>query len=140
MPADVTSLDVEFLFTLSADVKIEPHAVVKGGPLGMRVVAEVTGGSFEGPKLRGRIVTPGGDWLIRTAGGAARLDVRVLLVTDDGASIYVTYQGINRDGVIRTAPLFETGDERYAWLNDIQAVGIGGRTDTGVTYEVYALR
>ena len=42
---------------------------------------------------------------------------------------------------LRTAPLFETGDERYTWLNSIQAVGIGTVNDdqTEVSYEVYAL-
>lgn len=140
MPADVTSLDVEYLFTLTAEVGIEPYAVLRGSPSGTRVVADVTGGSVEGPRVRGRIVTPGGDWLVRRANGVARLDVRLLIVTEDDASIYVTYEGINDNGRIRVAPLFETGDERYAWLNDIQAVGIGARTETGVAYEVYALR
>ena len=41
---------------------------------------------------------------------------------------------------IRSAPLFEVGDPRYAWLNRIQAVGIGGRTGEAlVVYEIYAL-
>ncbi len=35
--------------------------------------------------------------------------------------------------------MFETGDERYAWLNDIQAVGVGKTVPGGVEYDVYQL-
>jgi hypothetical protein len=109
------------------------------------VAADVTGGTFEGPRLRGTVVTPGGDWVTVRANGTVQLDVRLLLVTDDGASLLVQYKGIGTPGgdgttSIRTAPLFETGDERYAWLNDVQAVGIGTSVKGSVTYEVYALR
>lgn len=138
----VNALEVDFLFTISAAVSIEPHARIKNGPHGTRVIADVTGGTFDGPRLRGHVVAPGGDWLHLRANGTAQLDVRLLLVTDDGASILMAYKGINRDGgaYVRTAPLFETGDERYSWLNDIQAVATGQRTAEGVTYDVYALR
>lgn len=35
--------------------------------------------------------------------------------------------------------MFETGDERYAWLNDIQAVGVGKTVPGGGEYDVYQL-
>ena len=90
----------------------------------------VTGGTFEGPKLRGTLVLPAGEWATVRPDGSAKADVRLTLKTDDGALILMTYHGIGlpqADGnvSIRTAPLFETGDARYAWLNTIQAVGIG---------------
>ncbi len=71
-----------------------------------------------------------------------QLDVRILLETDDGAVILMQYKGIGVDGGenIRTAPLFETGDERYAWLNSVQAVAHGSVGDGTVTYNVFALR
>ena len=40
----------------------------------------------------------------------------------------------------RTTPVFETGSEKYGWLNPIIAVGVGGRTPRGVAYTVYAMR
>ncbi|MCP5025343.1 MAG: DUF3237 domain-containing protein [Actinomycetia bacterium] len=49
--------------------------------------------------------------------------------------IFVTYLGYLVDGVLKTSPRFETGDERYAWLDRVLAVGIGGPADDGVTYE-----
>ena len=58
--------------------------------------------------------------------------------------IYMTYTGVGRraaDGsmVIRTVPRFETADERYTWLNSIQAVAHGTTTAGSVTYDVYGL-
>jgi hypothetical protein len=140
MPA--TALDVEFLFKLRASTDA-PHPVGRG-PKGNRLIVAVTGGDFEGPRLRGSIETPGGDWVTIQGGGVVRLDVRVQMKTDDGAEILCTYTGIGRtqsDGTlqIRTSPLFETGDERYAWLNDLQAVGIGNSVPGGVEYDVYQL-
>ena len=73
------------------------------------------------------------------ADGSGRLDVRLLLETDDGALILMQYNGIFTDGAtrIRSAPLFETGDERYAWLNSVQAIGLGSVGDGDVSYDVY---
>lgn len=140
MPADVSSLPVEFLFSIHAE--LAAPVVIPAGPVGTRVVVEVTGGTFEGPRGRGT-VQMGGDWLTLRTTGTAQLDVRVLLVTDDGAAIHMAYEGImapSEDGPrIVTAPLFQCGDERYSWLNDIQAVAIGKPGSDRVDYEVYRI-
>ncbi|MEO8541212.1 MAG: DUF3237 family protein, partial [bacterium] len=69
--------------------------------------------------------------------------VRILLHTDDGADILMRYEGVGVrvDGILKvtTAPLFETGDERYAWLNNVQAVAAGTSANNVVTYDVFAL-
>lgn len=136
-------LDVEFLFTLTAELGDTTNAVIRNGPEGTRFIAPVTGGSFEGPRVKGTIVPPGGDWVRSRADGSAKLDVRLQLVTDDGHAILMSYQGIGvpgEDGLsIRTAPTFETGADDYAWLNNVQAVGLGTSADGIVTYEIYAL-
>lgn len=134
-----TSLPVEHLFTLTATVTTT--GLVAGGPQGTRVVVDASAGSFEGPKLKGTVKGPGGDWVTARADGSILLDVRLLLETEDGAVILMTYKGLSPDGgkTIRTAPVFETGDERYAWLNNVQAVGIGGTGQGTVTYDVYQL-
>jgi hypothetical protein len=141
MAAD--SLPVEHLFSLRFEADLANATVVRRGPHGTRAIAGVIGGTFEGPRLRGRIVPPGGDWATSRPHGTLLLDVRLTLVTDDGAAILMQYKGIlTREGEatkLRTAPLFETGDERYAWLNDIQAVGIE-LEDGAEGYEIYALR
>jgi hypothetical protein len=137
--SDNDSLPVEHLFTLSADVS--RAATIADGPSGTRVIVECTGGHFEGERLRGDVVAPSGDWVRLAADGSLRLDVRMLLRTDDGADILMTYGGVSSDGgaTIRAAPSFETGDERYAWLNAIQAVSTGESGGGRVTYVVYRL-
>ncbi|MBX6389958.1 MAG: DUF3237 domain-containing protein [Frankia sp.] len=139
---ETTSLQVEFLFRMHLDVGTS--TMLAGAPGGTRIVAPVVGGTFEGPKLRGTVgPAPAGDWVTVRADGSMALDVRLILTTDDGAAILVTYSGIMRkvgDALqARGAPLFETGDERYAWLNGVLGVGIGTAGADGVDYDVYAL-
>jgi len=138
MPVDVSSLPVEFLFSVHA--LVGKPVVIPGGPAGTRVVVAITGGTFEGPKAKGT-VEMGGDWLTMRPAVSAHLDVRILLTTGDGASIHMAYEGIMAPGEegprIIAAPLFQTGDERYAWLNDVQAISIGKPGTGCVDYEVY---
>ena len=132
-----TSLAVEHLFTISAATRTA--GLLKDGPHGTRVVVGVTGGTFEGQRLKGTVKGPGGDWVTLRPDGSGRLDVRLLLETDDGALILMQYTGVFAQGAsyIRSAPLFETGDERYAWLNDVLSVGLGSVGEGEVTYDVY---
>jgi hypothetical protein len=132
-----TSIPVEHLLTITAAT--ETAGLIANGPQGTRVIVGVTGGSFEGPRLKGTVKGPGGDWVTLRTDGSGRLDVRLLLETDDGALILMQYHGVFTDGAtrIRSAPLFETGDERYAWLNNVQAIGLGSVGDGDVKYDVY---
>jgi hypothetical protein len=137
------SIPAEFLYRLHLDVGAPTF--VSGAPGGTRIIAEVTGGTFDGPRLKGTVgPAPAGDWVTVRADGTMALDVRLILTTDDGATIFVSYTGLMRnvDGVMqaRGAPLFETGDERYAWLNGVLGVGIGTAGAGGVDYDVYALK
>jgi hypothetical protein len=137
-----TTIPVEFLFHLEAD--LGSREIIDQGPQGSRAIVNVTGGRFEGPRLRGTVEAPAGDWLTVRGDGSYKLDVRATLRTHDGALILMTYFGIGiitEDGSrIRGAPLFETGDPRYTWLNRVQAVSIGGRRGQSlVAYDVYAV-
>ena len=139
-------LPVEFVGTLTADTTAIPAAVV-AGPSGVRVTATVASGTFVGPKINATAAdgVAGGDWVLVRSDGSILLDVRINLRTDDGADLYMVYNGIGVPGAdgklqIRTAPRFETGDERYSWLNTRQCVALGHQTDTGVVYQVYALQ
>ena len=146
-------MKLEHLVTYHADLK---EAVEIGaGPAGQRRIVDVTGGTFEGPKMRGTILPSGGDWIAMGADGVGRLDVRATFRTDDGAHVYVQYYGnlvLNDaanaalasgkgtdygDTYFMTAPRFETGDPRYAWLNAVVAVGEGRIVPGGVEYRVY---
>jgi hypothetical protein len=132
----------EHLGTLS--VETGTRTVVENGPQGTRTIVQITGGRFEGPRLKASVQGPGGDWITNRADGSYKLDVRFTLRTDDGAMILVTYNGIGETtstgARLRAAPLFETGDARYAWLTKLQTVGVGERVGTAVKYEIYALK
>ena len=96
-------------------------------PEGMLTIFPVTGGSFEGERLRGKVLAGGGDWVRARADGTLALDLRVTLETDDGGLIYMTFSGVRDDanGYFRTVPRFQTAAPKYAFLNRLLAVGIG---------------
>jgi Protein of unknown function (DUF3237) len=127
-----------------ARVVLTPGVVnrIHNGPFGDRIVATVQTGRWEGDKISGSIVGAGGDWATPGAGGAMLIDVRQVVETDDGAIISVTYNG-RGDRARKTytvAPTFETSDERYAWLNLVQAVGRGSFVEGELVYEMYEVR
>jgi hypothetical protein len=141
MPAETTMLPVEFLFTMRA--ALDGPTIIPSAPHGTRILVPVTGGEVTGPKVNGTLRAQGGDWVTMRADGSAQLDVRLTILTDDGAAILMEYKGVlstGDDRKARVAPLFQTGDERYAWLNGVQAIAIGVTGQGDVTYEVYAVR
>lgn len=143
MPLD--SLPAEFLFTITANTAEKPAVMIPNGPHGTRVLVTAMSGTFEGPKLKGTVAdAAGGDWVTLGADGTLYLDVRLTLMTDDGAAIYMAYTGIGiRDSegatTLRTTPRFETGAEKYSWLNKVVAVSHGTTGKGDVTYDVYAV-
>lgn len=156
MAAFPERLDTEFLFDIEAE--LDAPLAVGATPLGGRTIFPVTGGRFEGPRLRGEVVPGGADWFLTRANGVGELDVRVTLRTDDGALLYLTYRGVLdakpevmarvfagqevdlSEYYFRTTPRFETGDERYAWLNALVCVGVGRAAPGKVAYRVFAVR
>ena len=126
-------------------------------PFGHRITYIVGEGRFEGERLNGRILPGGGDWLVRGTDGLARLDVRKTFETDDQALIHVSYTWIYKfsdeitarlasggdcefgDTLFLTQVQFETGDPRYAWLNETLAIGEGRETRNGVEYRIFAV-
>lgn len=124
--------------------EIGTRTLVENGPQGTRTIVQVVGGRFEGPGVKASVQMPAGDWISNRADGSYRLDARLTLKTDDGAVILMTYNGIaqttDAGASVRAAPLFETGDSRYVWLTRLQAVGVGERVGTTVTYDIYALK
>ena len=107
-----------------------PTQNVGAAPHGTRLTFPVIEGSFEGDRLRGRVLPGGDDWVLRRPDGVLELDLRITLETDDGALIHMTFEGIRDDGArgapyFRTLPRFETADTKYAFLNRLLAVGAG---------------
>lgn len=110
-------------------------------------IGEVVGLEIEGERLRGRLKgNAAADWLTISPAGIGTLDVKVTFETHDGAIVHATYSGRFplATFTVYAAPLFHTGDERYAWLNGIQAVAKGtfpNAPDTStLLYEMYEVR
>lgn len=135
--AQTTEVKAEYLMTymapLDAPLPVDSSLMI--------VNVKPTGGWAKGPRISGSFLSPGGDWLRVMPSGALRLDVRAALKTDDGALIYITYNGIiqhspesaermNKGEVLThkdipyfvTAPTFQTSSPKYAWLNGVQAI------------------
>ena len=116
------------LFTLR--LSTAPTQDVGPTPHGTRFTFPITGGTFEGDRLRGKVLPGGDDWAIERSDGVIELDLRVTLETDDGALVHMTFEGIRDDGApvapyFRTLPRFETAAPQYAFLNRLLAVGTG---------------
>jgi hypothetical protein len=123
-------------------------------PYGVRTFVPVAGGDFEGPRLRGRILPGGGDWLLLRSDGVLELDLRITLETDDLALIFMTFQGLRHglpDAItalssgevvdparyyFRTVPRFETSAEAYAFLNRIVTIGVGETRPDGAVHRI----
>lgn len=139
------------------EIRLQVPSIVDMGatPLGRRRIASVTGGEFHGERLRGSVVgAPAGDWLLQRSDGVTVLDVRLLLRTDDGEHIYMSYRGLRHGPAdvmarlaagesvdpasyyFRIAPVFETAAKKYEWLNKVVAIGTGRREATGPIYAV----
>lgn len=124
-------------------ITVGDRTVQPGIPTGTRVVGEVKECRFSGERLNAvEHGSSGSDWFTAGAGDIAAVDCRMMLRTDDDAIIFLRYTGRAhyKDGKavgIVAAPTFETADERYAWLNSVQAVAIGKRVGWDLEYEFY---
>ncbi len=138
---------IELIPLTTAKITFSPPVVLEGTPRGTRAVIEMTDVVYEGERLSGRLVGPSAvDWLLIGPDGSNNIDVAFTIRTDDGALIYVSYYGRSdgSDGPgahpLYSAPVFETGDPRYLWLNTIIAIGKGIVTDNIIDYEIYEVR
>ena len=67
----------------------------------------------------------GADWGLVDGSGTFSADTRYHLETNDGAQIFIRTSGpAQADGSLHLRLVFETGSEKYYWLNNIVAVGI----------------
>lgn len=149
------ALESRYLGAMRIEVERQVHLGMT--PSGLRRFDILTGGGFEGPRLRGRILGGGNDNLVQRSDGAFHPDVRLAMETDDGATVLITYRGIRMasDDVhqrllagesvpytefyLRNAPFFETSSPKYDWLNRIMSIGVGRREGPWVIYEVFEI-
>jgi hypothetical protein len=132
-----------FAFEVRATVgaPMEVGAVAQG----RRRIVPITGGTFAGPTLRGKVMPGGADWQIVRADGFTELDTRYTLETDKGQIVYVQNAGMRHAApdvmkrllagesvdpavvYFRTVPKFETASPDLQWLTRAVFVGLGER-------------
>ena len=122
----------------------------------------MTGRWAKGPKINATIIQPAADWLSAMPNGSARLDVRLTLKADDGALIYVSYNGVihhteasrvrlmkgeivtSKESYGNAAPTFRTSHAKYTWLNATQAIGKLLEVKLGqgsfIKYDIFAVK
>jgi hypothetical protein len=157
MDAPIT-LASEYLTTLHSPAGEPPHMVDSS----LAIFRQHGEGWARGPKLNGTLLPPTADWMRIMPGGNFRIDARMVLSTDDGALIYISYGGVvsvsqqnfarmsggdvltAKDMYFLITPTFQTAHEKYAWLNHVQAVGrvaeLKGGPEGYVRYDVFAVR
>ena len=145
---------LEFLFTLTAEVG--DIVTMGAAPLGERRVVQITGGSFEGPQMRGEVIG-GADWQIVRTDGALDLDARYAIKEARGGIVQVLSQGMRHGPpevlarlgrgedvpahqyFFRTIMRFETGASELAFLNKTIAIATAARKARQVELQAWRL-
>lgn len=122
---------------------------------GNRRVIDITGGTFDGDRLRGKVLSGGADYQLVKADGTAHLDARYTLETDDGALIYVQNEGFRHgppdvlaalargedvdpsNYYMRASATLETSAEKYDWVNRAIFLNSGRRLAAAVELNMY---
>lgn len=118
---------LEFIF--EENVTLAPSIHVGDTPRGTRNIVPITGGTFTGPNIHGKILPGGWDWQLAEPGGCFSLDANYMIQTDDGAVINVMNQGVScpdpsgKQSRLLTSPKFEAPNGPYKWLNGGAYVG-----------------
>ncbi len=141
---------------LRMDIAVHTPIELGNTSRGRRRVVNVSGGEFEGERIRGKILPGGGDLALVRPDGVFEPNAQFVLHTHDAALIHITYRGLwhadptvlerllKREGSVdpseyyfRTAVLFETGSADYLWLNRLLAIGCGIPRVGGIIYDVH---
>ncbi|WGR94490.1 DUF3237 family protein [Bradyrhizobium sp. ISRA443] len=145
-------IKTEFLFTIDLDFEI---SILGDTPYGIRRIARLNTGSFEGPKLKGVVLPGGGAWTLLRRDDVLDIEVRLMLETDDKHQIYMHWKGLrhvpkdvldrlHRNETVdpgtyyfRATPYFETSSDKYGWLNRICAIASGSLATNTRTLEIF---
>lgn len=157
-PSVSTQVRSEFVMTLHAPL-FAPQPANKN----LLIFHPKAGGYLQGNGWKAMIESPTGDWVRTLPNGSMRIDVRMSAKLDDGEYMYVTYGGLLKKPSAESwarfmkgerieapewyyviTPNFETASTKYAWLNDVQAVGKFVSIQSGehahVSFDIYAIR
>lgn len=122
---DAPTLEFAFEEIVTLGQATSPGDTAQGG----RLIIPITGGTFEGPGIKGTIMPGGWDWQLRRADGCTEVEADYFLRTDDGVVINVVNTGVICPGEggtmlpVRTHPVFEAPRGKYDWLSRNAFVG-----------------
>jgi Protein of unknown function (DUF3237) len=143
--------------SLAMELHVQVGAPLEIGdvPQGRRRIIPILGGTFDGPNIRGTVLSGGADWQIVRADGLAELDTRYTLKTDAGELVYIQNAGIRHASpditkkllagqdvdpslvYFRTVPKFETAAPQLQWLTRAIFVATGERHPNDVIVRVW---
>ncbi|MBB5404677.1 DUF3237 domain-containing protein [Paraburkholderia youngii] len=153
LPAVMKEVRTRPLFVVRLGVK--PIVTVGQTPGALRRVGIVESGTFQGDRLTGTVLDGSNDWQAVRGDTGTTHDVRLMLRTDDGVNLLMSYHGVRHGPTdviqrlehgevvdpasyyFRINPVFEAPTGRYEWLNGILAVGLGHRFAYGPVYSVF---
>jgi hypothetical protein len=153
----VIEYHLEHVFSYRVALRLPPE-VIGPVPEGIRINVYVDGGEVSGPRVLGKVLPVGADWMTVRADGLGIIDVRMTLEAEDGALVYLSSSGtmdlgengyqrllggeLPSDGTaLRSSPRFQSAHPDYRWLNRLACIGIGELflSRAEVRYDVYAL-
>jgi hypothetical protein len=155
--ASATPPTPQLSFAFEIRAQVGPPVELGATALGRRRIIAVNGGSFAGPKVKGKVLPGGADWQVVRADGLTELDARYTLQTDNGQLIYVQNRGIRHappdvmqkllagqdvDPALvyfRTSPMFETAAPDLQWLARSVFVATAERHPADVIIRVWKI-
>jgi hypothetical protein len=146
---------MELIF--EAKVTLDPVQELGITTYGKRRIIPITGGTFQGPNIKGVVLSGGADWQTVRTDGTADLEARYTLKTDDGVLIYIQNKGVRHakpdvlarlakgekvdpsEYYMRTAASFEVAEGKYAWLTKCVVISTGARMADHVLLRFYKI-
>jgi len=157
--ADARSPAVQTEFAFAARVTVDKPLVVGQSSHGLRRVVPITGGTFSGPDIKGRIVPGGADWQFVRPDGVLEVFAKYTLETDDGVLVSVENRGMRHaspavmerlnkgepvsanEYYFRTVAQFEAPlGGKYEWLNRAIFIGVAERQPDAAIIRFYKVK
>jgi hypothetical protein len=155
--AEPPPLQAEFVF--EARVQVAAPLVIGQSAHGLRRVVPITGGTFAGPAIKGKVVPGGADWQFVRPDGVLEVQAKYTLQTDDGALIMVENNGMRHasptvmerltkgemvpgsEYYFRTSARFEAPNGgKYEWLNRAIFIGVAERHPDAAVIRFYRVK
>ena len=146
-PTKLAAMLPQFDYVMQTRVTTAPRMVMGDyAGMGQRLMITVTGGDFEGPGLKRRVVPGGTEWPLVRPDRIGTIDARYTFETDDGTFINVRNTGYRygpaevmarvaanaeivdpNEYYFRTYAVFEAPVGKYDWLSRFVCFGIAER-------------